>query len=208
MTRYTIPVTCRAVILWYAVFYALTSIRVNKGVLSELITIEGARLYVLILIVTTALLYAGGMRIYRESPRVKPAVAVLVGCFVISLYYFDVLAFSYGVYGYIPTFKGGGDYSESPDSVVYFRDNYDSSALKSIDPELIDGAPSLRSKRLKIIHESPMTVYVAISDDAGGPLEWRRGTKVPEVFAIRRESIASIKNSKSQGQEAGRATGG
>lgn len=83
---------------------------------------------------------------------------------------------------------------ETPNSTICFRDYYEAKILKSIHSELLDSKRSLKSKVLKIIYETPATVYVA----SGGPAEWRKGLNMPEVFLIRRESINSIKNEKEQ----------
>jgi hypothetical protein len=125
-----------------------------------------------------------------EDWRQKLAVRALALCVVVALFYLSILAFALRIYPYIPVLKGGGDYLGTPEVVLCFQGantmlNVPDVAVKT------DAQPCLTSKPLQIIEETTSSIFVADPAEAGGPINWRTGTK-PTVYEIRRDRIASI----------------
>lgn len=194
IAKYYIPLVCRIIALIILLIFSWKILTVQElyPLIKELAVTPGTWLYIGIMFLVAFLMYRFAIRIYEAPTPVKPALAVLGACFIVSLYYINVLTFSYVIYSRIPTFKGGGDYNTTNNYTFYFRDNYDVKNMKSIHPELLDSKQSLKSKVLKIFHDTPTTMYVVISDKSENTLESRDNFNLPKVIAIRRESINSI----------------
>lgn len=145
-----------------------------------------------------------GMFIIRHAYRLKQigsindtshqvAASISVAALVVPLAYISILTFAYTVYPYIPYEKGGGDFSGSP--AVHFTFNADINTKTNlpVDFPLQDlSAKSLSC--LIVLDENASFIYVAATNDCGGPLNWRTGGSKPKVYEIRRDTIASMHN--------------
>ncbi len=106
----------------------------------------------------------------------------------LAFYCLYVLAFAYTVYPYIPAERGGASYVDSPSVSV--------SILKTAQQTIPSGLSGDCSKGvcllplLVIVEETPSYLYVANPRD-GAAMKWRRGD-VPEIYALRQDSVASI----------------
>lgn len=122
-----------------------------------------------------------------------PAICASLGV-SLALLYFAVVSFSYTFYRYIPTNRGGGDYT------------LEKSVILSFDPQFSNAVPSqvigtnLQSKAVIVLHESPNWLHVAIpfvltnatAAVTNGPVQWRESgpnNKPKLLFAIKREAI-------------------
>ena len=111
-----------------------------------------------------------------------------------AAFYICVLSFAYSVYPYIPVERGGGSYVDASEVVMTFQ-----GSPGALPVDLLESGS--RSKPLLIIEETSTSVYVADPNDAGGPVEWRRGGR-PNVIAIRRDIVNSIEY-RSRNRQAG-----
>ena len=139
----------------------------------------------------------------RYSKRERPLVWSLRMCVIVALYYMGVLAFAYGIYPNIPAAKGGGNYAHAPDVVLYFNP----ATMPSLPGNIVDttatgrlswlgmgGGKMIKSCRVKIIYATPTCIYVANPRDpqtTDGVKRWSEW-KIPEVIALKRDTILSI----------------
>ena len=120
----------------------------------------------------------------------KRAILVLSFSAIGPLLYFIVLAFSYGVFQNIPATRGGGDYTDSPNIVVMFKEpqtmptnqtGYFESGSKSVTIPLV------------LIEENSWAFYLANPADAGGPAEWKQiGGRKPDIFIVNKAEVGSV----------------
>lgn len=106
-------------------------------------------------------------------------------CLICVLFYFAVLTFARNVYSYIPAAKGGGDYTLSRPVQLTFDSKYSN----LIPQEVTDG---LRSNALILLDANNNFVFLASTNDDGGPKLWREGLHKPTVYEVRREAVATI----------------
>jgi len=106
------------------------------------------------------------------------------------LLFFAALAFAARVYPFIPVAKGGGDLSQSPCITVEFS------------PRMLEGKTNLvgdplflaltRSNCFVIIEQTVTSLYLANTNEKGGPLSWREGTNYPRIVELRRMVVDRI----------------
>jgi hypothetical protein len=148
--------------------------------------------------------WAFAKKISDSKEQMKPALFIIGVCIVVALYYLNVVSFAANIYPYIPSYKGGGDYSEMADAIIWFRDNYKIDANMDMipselflnkkdttDKEKDINISGFNTKNVKIIYDTPYSVYVAITSDSGGPSSWRKGAW-PIIYSIRRDSISAV----------------
>lgn len=171
--------------------YLLSRAQIWKN-LQELLQNRGFWLFTIFLVLLILLYYSFTAKMI-ESPEGMKKPIVFVGiCFAGVLYFLNLISFAYSTFMFIPNFKGGGDFSEMADTTLVFRENgVNDNAIRCIPPDMFSNKSSLKSKRFKIIHETPTTVYLANVYDAHGPKSWRKGM-LPTVYGIRRENISSM----------------
>jgi hypothetical protein len=95
--------------------------------------------------------------------------------------YFSISSFARYIYPYIPAVKGGGDFTLSNPVKLTF----DTNCLSSI-PLLV------QSNNMIMLDENSSCVYLASTNDVGGPEKWRSSNKKPTVYEIHRQAIISI----------------
>ncbi|MGD0059201.1 MAG: hypothetical protein ABSD58_07260 [Verrucomicrobiia bacterium] len=86
---------------------------------------------------------------------------------------------------WLPAVKGGGDCTMSRPVQLEF----DSKSAGSVSPGI---AEKLRAKTLILLDANSSFVYLAATNDAGGPSEWRSSTSRPTVYEVRRDAIIGI----------------
>jgi hypothetical protein len=101
------------------------------------------------------------------------------------LFYFAIVSFAHSIYPYIPAAKGGGDYTLSHPVQLTFNAEY----AQSIPPAVTNG---IQDNCLILLDENSSFVFLASTNDAGGPAKWRNTTNKPTVYEIRRDAIVSI----------------
>jgi hypothetical protein len=109
-------------------------------------------------------------------------------CLLGVLFYFSILSFARCIYPYIPAVKGGGDYTLSRPVQLAFDTNIISSIPQTIRVEN-------QSNCLILLDANSSFVFLAATNDAGGPTHWRSNTETnnrPTVYEIRRDAIISI----------------
>jgi hypothetical protein len=116
-----------------------------------------------------------------------------------SLYLLTVFAFVHTVYNHVPAEKGGGDFTNTPDAKLCFVE----SARSSIPVGLAADTKRtpLCTVGVKVIEETPSTVYVALASDRGSysekdypnaPVLWRSGLYYPVVFGLSKATVAAL----------------
>jgi len=135
-----------------------------------------------------------GSNARSRTARLVVRITILGPLFVLG-----VFSFAHTVYNHIPAEKGGGDFSQSPDSQICFSDAYRTSIPLGLVADL-DRTP-VCSVPVKVIEETTTDVYVARSSDRGNRSEqdvpnpaslWRSGAYHPAVFEVSHGAISSI----------------
>jgi hypothetical protein len=119
---------------------------------------------------------------YEPSARFN---LVSTFCLLGIIFYFAILSFARNIYPYIPAVKGGGDYTMSHPVQLAF----DVGASNSI-PQYVRNEN--QSNHLILLDANSSCIFLATTNDAGGPEKWRSTTNRPTVFEIRREAVISI----------------
>ncbi len=132
-----------------------------------------------------------------SDPHIERAVWMLCACLEGSIYYVNVLAFAYTVFPYIPTTRGGGDYTVGPRVVLGLKA---SQSLPIPTRKLISCRSNLGSRTvpLVLVEESTDMVFVADPTDAIAPAVWRGIEQPkPQVIGFRRDQLNNIHYVKS-----------
>jgi len=150
---------------------------------------------------TALSIYRVQRRVGTESHSATVGVALIACSFGAVSYFLGVLAFSVGLYPFIPVARGGGDYSETGFVTLRFRRAPTApSPREGVPPEVLcDGENVNQSRPLRLIEMTQTDVYVAREKNPGDATKWRRGPR-PQVFEIRREAVTSIMYSKEEVQ--------
>jgi hypothetical protein len=127
---------------------------------------------------------------YRAKQLQEANLRTMISAFCLLgvLFYFAILSFARHIYPYIPAVKGGGDYTWSHPVKLTFDTNF----VSSIPQPVMQG---VESNRLILLDANSSFVFLAATNDAGGPEKWRSNTETnnrPAVYEIRREAIISI----------------
>jgi FtsH-binding integral membrane protein len=175
----------------------------------EMFQHSGFRFYVCCIALATFLVWRFTKRASDwQTWRERAAFWIYASSTVGGLYFVAVFAFAHGMYPYVPAVHGGGDLSDASDAVIFFRTSTEFNAPpellspkspESVAPPVICGplAPpppriqAICSRRVKVIVETDVGVFVALSEEAGGPDGWRRGRR-PKVYGIPRTQLSSI----------------
>jgi hypothetical protein len=126
---------------------------------------------------------------YRIKKMQDYSLRTMVSAFCLLgvLFYFSILSFARHIYPYIPAVKGGGDYTLSHPVQLTF----DTRFTNSIPPAVTKGLQT-NCLSLILLDANSSFVFLADTNDAGGPEEWRSNPNKPTVYEIRREAIISI----------------
>jgi hypothetical protein len=147
----------------------------------------GGYLTVLLTLLMLGVSWRGTQR-YREEGHAELTGAGVVWVAGLSaiFYLLSVLSFSLWVYPFIPSQRGGGDYTESRRAVLYFTQE----AAGFLPADIADGKKTVP---LVILEETPQLIFVADPTKDGGPERWREEPvpRVP-VIEIPRSDIVGI----------------
>jgi hypothetical protein len=115
----------------------------------------------------------------RYRDHAKPLLVVAMVCICIPLAYMDILAFTHGVYPFIPESRGGANFLEAD----------------RIQLQPVVGAPQSASNPLPtnsvwLLMETESTLFIAIDDSTNAPENWFAVTNTPHVQAVNRSAIS------------------
>jgi hypothetical protein len=190
--------TVRWVFLSAAVL--LSALVLLKGAPLVWILTEGGCNYILLVSIMTVILHRfSGTSMAGQELRERIGRLAVRGSILGSLYLLSVFAFAHTVYNHVPAEKGGGDFTNAPDATLCFLESARSSIPVGIaaDPN----RTPLCTFGVKIIEETPSTVYVAKSSDRGSysakdypnaPVLWRSGLYYPVVFGLSKATVAGV----------------
>lgn len=150
--------------------------------LSKMVILEGGIFYIFLVACLGLYIYRSQRHI-QSVPDKKLNVSALMmsGCLLFVLYYFSILTFSLHIYNYIPSNKGGGDYTFAPNVTIIFKDNKCPTEIRCTEN---------RSNLVKMIEESEESIFVTDSNNAI-LLKQRAIHKLP-IYEVRRKGILSI----------------
>lgn len=144
---------------------------------------SGAIFYIAFLALIPYTLWRTNEKSKAEAPTRKSKTEMRVAAVGLCLmyYFLAILSFSIRVYPFIPTSKGGGDFSESPTVRITFKPHrYSRPAAQPMGNE---------DKGYVVLDETQDTLFVAKVSDVDGPQSWRFMEKFPPVTEIRRDEI-------------------
>ena len=142
--------------------------------------------YLLFVMSIALLVYRIRLRIVEYGERRgRVAVWTMGWCVLGLLYFLTILTFAYAIYPNIPASRGGGDFTDAPNVVLYYRD----AAIKRVPTDINHGGSS---QPLVLIEESERWLVLADPKDAGGPTAWRIGLYRPQIFSVNREDVATF----------------
>lgn len=102
-------------------------------------------------------------------------------------YYVDTYVFALAIYPHISVRKGGGDYCDAPDAVLYFvgRDN------GAVPEDVLDG--DRRSKLLVILLENAGVIYAA-EDEGSERCRWGKSSKdrPKRIYQFNRSTVSAV----------------
>jgi hypothetical protein len=151
---------------------------------SEISGVYGFILLIILCMMYTAL--AGGNWDTASSTRWKLTVLLSVVPLDGMLFYLSILGFAYSAYSYIPSTKGGGGYVDAVPVRIMFRDSV-------TDANDMRQSMSTTNSKFIVLYESADSVFLASTEEAGGPRTWQKpGSSKPTVWEIRREAIHGI----------------
>jgi hypothetical protein len=113
---------------------------------------------------------------YQE--RAKRFVLVAAVCICIPLAYFDVLAFTYGVYPFIPVSRGGANYIEAE------RIQLQPAASP---PQAASQSPPTNT--VWLLMETESALFVALDSEDDAPKKWLDATVTPKVQIVHRSAL-------------------
>jgi len=128
-------------------------------------------------------------------------MAISNGFIIGFFFYLSIQSFSHSIYTYIPSIKGGGDYTEADPihitlkstggylGLINFSQFNKSTTFASVDDNFIDANDT---NNLIVIVETDNALFVADRRSALGPKEWRAGIKKPVVYQIPFSEIKAV----------------
>ncbi len=110
---------------------------------------------------------------------------------IITLFYLSILCFSRFVFPYIPESRGGGDYtSKSPVEITFPTNSLAFGNVRGTIPEEL--ISEIDARHTIILDQNSTFIFLAKTNDNGGPSSWRTEGTRPKVFEIRRDAILNI----------------
>jgi hypothetical protein len=151
-------------------------------------TVRGGYLYIGFVIMMSVLLWRVVRRLDGKSPTtLRNAVGFVTAPVIFILFYLSVVLFGTRIYPYIPSRKGGGDFTTENGVTLYFAKEVESSLPSEIRKD------SSRSTPVIIIEETAEAIFVT-PFQAGSAKNWRRPepNQKPEIFRIPLSEISAI----------------
>ena len=114
----------------------------------------------------------------RYQERARPFFTIAAVCVCIPLAYFDILAFTYGVYPFIPASRGGANYMEA----------------ERIQLQPVASPPQSASKPppsqpVWLLMETESALFIALDADEDAPKRWLDAREIPRVQVVHRSAI-------------------
>jgi hypothetical protein len=153
---------------------------------------DGGYFYVLFVFLVFLMLafLQGFLPVFQKHNRGGALLAMNLSV-TFSFLYLSTLAYAYHIYPYLPSSRGGGDYSADPRVCLL---TFNSDAITSIPDSLIENR-SLQSKPLTLLEESPTLVFVTPECTFTERARWRRvgvENKPKVIYTIQRDAITTI----------------
>src|ERR1700692_4352451 len=122
-----------------------------------------------------------------ENQAFRHSILQASGITLSLLLLFLVLtSYSYSVFPFIPSAKGGGDYENAPTVSVNFKED----EIAALAEELKMGVHGVRQIRdVILIYATTSSFYFAKSEAGNDPCDWRAGRNRPKIMELRREQI-------------------
>jgi hypothetical protein len=122
-----------------------------------------------------------------ENQAFRHTILQAAGITLSLLLLFLVLtSYSYSVFPFIPSAKGGGDYENAPTVSVNFKED----EIAALAQELKMGVRGVQQIRdVILIYATTSSFYFAKSEAGNDPCDWRAGRNRPKIMELRREQI-------------------
>jgi hypothetical protein len=122
-----------------------------------------------------------------ENQAFRHTILQAAGITLSLLLLFLVLtSYSYSVFPFIPSAKGGGDYENAPTVSVNFKED----EIAALAEELKMGVHGVHQIRdVILIYATTSSFYFAKSEAGNDPCDWRAGRNRPKIMELRREQI-------------------
>ena len=106
----------------------------------------------------------------------------------ILLLFLVLTSYSYWVFPFIPSVKGGGDYENAPRVFATYKDD----GLDALAGELNMGVPGVRRiSGVILIYATTSSYYFAKPKAGNDPCDWRAGRSRPKIMELRRDQIGA-----------------
>lgn len=148
--------------------------------------LRGASYYVIFVGLIPYMYWRSSRRVRLvDVARSRVEMRILNFCLNLMFCFMAILSFGLGVFPYIPSSKGGGNYMDSPTVMLKFRDGH-VDMKDPINSELSE------SNEYIVLDRTPESIFVAKITDAGGPRKWCELRRTPKIIEVRRDSIERI----------------
>ena len=119
----------------------------------------------------------------------RHAILQIAGIVLSLLLLFLVLtSYSYGIFPFIPSVKGGGDYENAPTVSAIFKDD----GLDKLASELHMGVGGdQRIRDVILIYATTSSFYFAKPEAGNDPCDWRTGGNRPKILELKRDQIVA-----------------
>jgi hypothetical protein len=154
----------------------------------------GAFGFVLFMLLIALYVFFAAQRFRRPNSSLTSRMALTFSCVCVvgTLSYMSVLTFAYAIYPYIPSSRGGGEFIDSVRIKLVPK--------KDDTPQLPDDIRALilsDQSPFIILDQNSDLIFVASSEDSGGPIAWRtpndkNEVRRPTVYEIRRSALISV----------------
>jgi hypothetical protein len=158
----------------------------NRGIVPA-----GAVYYLLLMAMIPYTFWRANVRCKQiEHQRARKEWRLAATCLCLMFYFIAINSFALRVFPHIPLSKGGGDYSHIPTVTLKLRETaVPSSIVANTDPV---GLGLTVSNCFLIIEETPTSLFLANTNNVGGPTKWREMRDLPRVVEVRRDSVDRI----------------
>jgi hypothetical protein len=163
---------------------------------------DGAIYYFILIILIPFTLWRTNDRCKQINHlRAKTEMRLSAICLIGMFYFLSIIAFALTVYPAIPVSKGGGNYAESPCVKLNFHPVPGLlpvvNAVNPLEQELST------SNNFVIVEITPSSLFLARTNDNGGPMKWQKMRDLPNIIELRRDSIDEIVYTQTANTNAG-----
>jgi hypothetical protein len=122
-----------------------------------------------------------------DDPRHKAELRIVGISLSLMFLFLGIVTFAIRLYPWIPVAKGGGNYSENAVVTISFSDKNNN--FKTNGPIYLG---LTISNCFTIIERTPNSLFLADTNDAGGPHEWQKMLRLPRITEIRSDMISHV----------------